>query len=615
MASGDRSRALPPVPMEPLRDADPRELGGFRLLGRLGAGGMGVAFLAEGMGQWAVVKMIRPDVADDGSFRVRLARELDAMSRAGTDSTAAVLASETDGTPAWFAMEFIPGVTLARRVEDSGPLPTDELAALATGLAQALQPLHAAGVVHRDIKPANIMLSPSGPRIIDFGIADLAEESALTRTGIVLGSTGWLAPEQVRGDRVTPATDVHAWGLCVLFAATGVAPLAADNTTAAIYRVLEHTPDVPESVPSPLRDLVVAALDKDPLRRPPLDRVLERLVAAVPAEPEPEPVPVAAPPVPPAPPARPAGKRPPWLIIGAAAGAVVVVAALALVFLLGRSGSDEVVAAPTPSASTVLLTPQAEEPTQGTAVAPATPAAPASPVPAATSAPPVDVVPEVVASPPVTLTPVNAPADDYTKPYGSDFPIPAVSIAGDTRLLPGDTVGLYAGTKGEKELTCDRSRLADSFESGSERARVWAQAMGVSIGNVRDFLYALTPVLLRADTLITIHGYAGGRDTTTPAVLQAGTAVLVTPQGEPLMRCFGSNPLSPTKPPTEDTTVAGEGWTSWDPDQTVMIEPAARALAAFDLADVAEDRVFTRPVGVHGTQDVWTESAAPGSIP
>ncbi|MHB8796689.1 MAG: DUF6777 domain-containing protein, partial [Candidatus Nanopelagicales bacterium] len=292
-----------------------------------------------------------------------------------------------------------------------------------------------------------------------------------------------------------------------------------------------------------------------------------------------------------------------WLLVGAAAAALLVFAVLGVVLLAGRPAGDEVAAEPSPSI--VMLTARPEEPGTSPAAtasppAPASPVpsppAPASPVPSPpvpgeASVPPAEVIPEVVAAPPVVLTPVNTAADDYTKAYGSDLPIDPVAVAGDLRLLPGDTVGLYGGTMGEKELTCDRSRLADSLESGSRRARTWARTMGASIADVRDFLYALTPVLLRADTLITIHGYADGRDTTTPAVLQAGTAVLVTPQGEPRMRCFGSNPLSPADPPAQDTRVTGDGWATWDPDQAVLIEPASRTLAAFDLADLGQDRI------------------------
>lgn len=234
---------------------------------------MGIAFLAEGRGKWAVVKMVRSDLIDDRTFKPRLVRELDAMQRVGSEYAASIMASDVDADPPWFAMEFIPGVTLARRVFDAGVLPANEVVGLAAALIEVLWAIHSQGIVHRDLKPANIMLSPTGPKLIDFGIADLSEGTQLTRTGSVLGTAGWIAPEQVRGDRATSATDVHAWALSVLFAATGVPPFGADSTTAAIYKVLEFTPEVPVTLRAPLRDLLVAALAKDPSRRPTLERI------------------------------------------------------------------------------------------------------------------------------------------------------------------------------------------------------------------------------------------------------------------------------------------------------------------------------------------------------
>ena len=251
--SGDarEPRSLPAVPLEPLRDRDPRSLGSFRLLGRLGAGGMGVAFLSESDGGWAVVKVIRPELAEDRGQRARISRELEAMKRAAGPFTANLLAEQLDEDPAWFAMEFIPGTTLTRRIDDTGPLSSEALEVLGTELAHVLEHIHSAGVIHRDLKPSNVMLSPTGPKIIDFGIADIADSTQLTKTGSVMGSSGWLAPEQITGDEVTTATDVHAWGLCVLFAATGESPFGGDTASSSIYRVLESTPELPDRLKEP----------------------------------------------------------------------------------------------------------------------------------------------------------------------------------------------------------------------------------------------------------------------------------------------------------------------------------------------------------------------------
>lgn len=269
----DVENAIPVLSMEPLRPKDPREVGDWRLLGRLGAGGMGVAFLAERDGLWAVVKMIRSDLAEDRHHRARISRELEAMDRVAGQHTAALLDSDLDGDPAWFAMEFIAGSTLTRYINSHGPLTDAALQDFASALGAVLASVHTAGVVHRDLKPSNIMLSPRGPVLIDFGIADLSGGTQLTRTGAVLGTTGWLAPEQITGDEITTATDIHAWGLCVLFAATGRAPFGSDTTSSALYQVLEFTPDVPEIVNEPLRSLVSAALSKDSSRRPTLEHI------------------------------------------------------------------------------------------------------------------------------------------------------------------------------------------------------------------------------------------------------------------------------------------------------------------------------------------------------
>ena len=269
--------AMPAVPLEPLRDRDPRDVGDFRLLGRLGGGGMGVAFLAEGRGQWAVVKIIRSELTDSPDFQARLRRELEAMSRTAGPRTAEVLAEGVEEDPSWFAMEFIPGVTLARRVADSGPIERSRIDVFARELAEVLSDVHQAGVIHRDLKPSNIMMSPSGPRLIDFGIAAFEGGTQLTATGSVIGTSGWLAPEQVKGDPVSFATDVHAWALCVLYGATGRQPIEADGSGAAMYRVLESTPEIPAFISSPLRDLLEGALAKDPARRPSVERILHEM--------------------------------------------------------------------------------------------------------------------------------------------------------------------------------------------------------------------------------------------------------------------------------------------------------------------------------------------------
>jgi serine/threonine protein kinase len=267
----------PRAPLEPLRDRDPRDLGGFRLLGRLGYGGMGVAYLAERAGAWGVVKVIRSDLADSPSFRARLKRELEAMARAEGPFTAGVLASDLNNDPAWFAMEFIPGANLSRFISENGLMSPAQLQEFALDLAQAMSHIHSRGIIHRDIKPSNVMMSPSGPKLIDFGVAGLDEGTNLTKTGSVVGSTGWLAPEQITGDPITTASDVHAWALCVLFAATGSAPFGNDTSATAMYRVLEKIPHIPDFIEHPLRDLIAGAVMKTPSYRPTLEQIINSL--------------------------------------------------------------------------------------------------------------------------------------------------------------------------------------------------------------------------------------------------------------------------------------------------------------------------------------------------
>jgi serine/threonine protein kinase len=353
---------MPAVPLEPLRDRDPHELGGFRLLGRLGYGGMGVAYLAERQGQWAVVKVVRSDLSDSSTFRARLQRELEAMRRAEGPFTAAVLAEQLDADPLWFAMEFIPGANLTRYIADGGPISATEIAGFASGLAAALAFVHGHGIVHRDLKPSNVMMSPTGPRLIDFGIAGMEEGTHLTKTGSVVGSTGWLAPEQVTGDAVSYATDIHAWGLCVLFAATGTPPFGADTSTAAMYRVLEMTPEVPASIPQPLRDLLIGAVAKDSSFRPTLDQVTSSLATGttggwVPPTSVPlRPRPVTASPLP----AQVSSSRKPWLMPAVVGAGVLVAGGLIAAAALGGSDGDtptQTTAEPSASVAAPVPTP------------------------------------------------------------------------------------------------------------------------------------------------------------------------------------------------------------------------------------------------------------------
>ncbi|SFD38226.1 serine/threonine-protein kinase [Streptomyces aidingensis] len=251
-----------------LRREDPRVVGTFRLHRRLGAGGMGVVYLgSDRRGQRVALKVIRPDLAEDEEFRSRFAREVSAARRIQGGCTARVVAADLEAARPWFATQYVPGPSLHDRVADGGPLPAAETGAIGAALAEGLVAVHEAGVVHRDLKPSNILLSPKGPRIIDFGIAWARGASTLTHVGTAVGSPGFLAPEQVRGAAVTPATDVFSLGATLAYAATGETPFGQGSSEVMLYRVVHEEPDL-RAVPVALEPLLRACLAKSPQDRP-----------------------------------------------------------------------------------------------------------------------------------------------------------------------------------------------------------------------------------------------------------------------------------------------------------------------------------------------------------
>jgi serine/threonine protein kinase len=260
-----------------LRREDPRVVGSFRLHRRLGAGGMGVVYLgADKRGQRVALKVIRPELAEDQEFRSRFAREVSAARRIRGGCTARLVAADLDAERPWFATQYVPGPSLHDKVTDDGPLPAAEVAGIGAQLAEGLVAVHEAGVVHRDLKPSNILLSPKGPRIIDFGIAWSTGASTLTHVGTAVGSPGFLAPEQVRGAAVNPATDVFAFGATLAYAATADSPFGQGSSEVMLYRVVHEEPDL-HGVPDSLAPLVYACLAKDPEDRPSTVQLSERL--------------------------------------------------------------------------------------------------------------------------------------------------------------------------------------------------------------------------------------------------------------------------------------------------------------------------------------------------
>ncbi|MEV4789773.1 serine/threonine-protein kinase [Streptomyces tuirus] len=251
-----------------LRREDPRVVGSFKLHRRLGAGGMGVVYLgSDKKGQRVALKVIRPDLAEDQEFRSRFAREVSAARRIRGGCTARLVAADLDADRPWFATQYVPGPSLHDKVAAEGPLGAADVAAVGAALSEGLVAVHEAGVVHRDLKPSNILLSPKGPRIIDFGIAWATGASTLTHVGTAVGSPGFLAPEQVRGAAVTPATDVFSLGATLAYSSMGDSPFGHGSSEVMLYRVVHEEPQL-HGVPDALAPLVRACLAKDPEERP-----------------------------------------------------------------------------------------------------------------------------------------------------------------------------------------------------------------------------------------------------------------------------------------------------------------------------------------------------------
>ncbi|CAL9644738.1 protein kinase domain-containing protein [Streptomyces sp. enrichment culture] len=257
-----------------LRATDPEQVGPYRLVARLGSGGMGSVYLGRSpTGRTAAVKVVRPDLAEESGFQRRFVREVTAARRVNGAFTAGVVDADPSGVPPWLATEFVQGTALGAAVEAHGPWPVRHVLRLGAGLAEALTQIHAAGVVHRDLKPSNILLASNGPRVIDFGISAVSEATALTQTGTIVGTPGYMSPEQITGTGTGPATDVFALGAVLVYAATGNGPFGTGASHAVAYRTV-HEPPALEGVPAALRDVVESCLDKDPGRRPAVDRLM-----------------------------------------------------------------------------------------------------------------------------------------------------------------------------------------------------------------------------------------------------------------------------------------------------------------------------------------------------
>jgi serine/threonine protein kinase len=443
--------------MQELAPGDPELIGPYRLRGRLGTGGMGRVYLGLSPGGRSVaVKVIRADLAQDAEFRARFRREVAVARTVSGLFTAPVIDADVDGPVPWLATAYVSGPSLADAVSQHGPLPAASVLALARGLAEALSAIHAAGVVHRDLKPANVLLAEDGPRVIDFGISRAVEASVLTHTGLVVGSPGFMSPEQAEGREVGPPSDIFSLGAVLAFAATGQGPFGSGSTPALVYRVVHSGPQL-DLMPAEVRSLAERCLAKDPALRPTaadllaaaaypaagwLPEPVTRAQAAVPltmttATPPGVPAPVPGPPVPGPLPTAASG-RPPrkaWRQAPRQARRLgrwrPLTATLVLSGLVGAGATAAVTmtagSAPAHAAQSV---PRA---TPARTLAPAsTPASSASSAPDASS-PPAAATPQAPpATAPAYTRPPSTPPATMTPPASSAPPSPTISPSAGT---------------------------------------------------------------------------------------------------------------------------------------------------------------------------------------
>jgi len=258
----------------PLDQSDPVEIAGYSLRARLGAGGMGNVYLSFTRGGRPVaVKAVRKEFADDPEFRRRFRQEITVAQRVHGLYTAPVLDADPDAPIPWLATAYIAGPSLSQAVSEHGPFPMLSVFRLLGGVAEGLAAVHAAGLVHRDLKPANVLLAEDGPRVIDFGIAFAADATTLTTSGVVMGTPAYMAPEQVTGSPVSPATDVFALAHLVVYAATGHTVFGDGNMSALVYRIVNEAPNL-DGCPDSLREIAEPCLAKNPEERPDLAEVM-----------------------------------------------------------------------------------------------------------------------------------------------------------------------------------------------------------------------------------------------------------------------------------------------------------------------------------------------------
>jgi Protein kinase domain/F5/8 type C domain len=285
--------------MQPLTSDDPAAIGGYRLEARLGSGGMGRVYLAfTPAGRPVALKVVRSDLGDDQDFRIRFEQEIQAARRVRGLYTAELIDADPAASPPWLVTAYVPGPSVEEVIHHDGPMPEAMVFRLIAGVAEALQAIHAAGVIHRDLKPSNVLLAQDGPRVIDFGIARALAATPMTRTGATMGSPDYMSPELILNRPVTPAIDVFALGSLAAFAAVGRLPFGRGQITEVAHRVAHEAPDL-AGCPAGLVTLIEACLHKDPQARPAPGQIIEFCVARAAllgdsGQPRPATVPVAA---------------------------------------------------------------------------------------------------------------------------------------------------------------------------------------------------------------------------------------------------------------------------------------------------------------------------------
>jgi serine/threonine protein kinase len=503
------------VARAPLQQTDPSLVGGYRLVARLGAGGMGVVYLAETRdGRPVAVKVLRPELADNPEFRTRFGREVTALTRIQGVCTVRVIEADTQAPKPFLVTEYADGPSLSEYVDASGPLDPQMLYGLATGLAEALAAIHAAGIVHRDLKPSNVLLTAAGPKVIDFGIAQALDTTSLTRTGITVGSAGFMAPEQITG-RAGTAADVFTWAVTVAFAAGGKAPFGTGPSDAIMYRIMHADPDI-SAVPPGLRPLVEAAMAKDPQARPTAPHLLAQLTNTATRYENPTQTVLAQTWHPSATGPTPPGPTPPGLTAPGPTGpgsgrrrTALLPVVLTLAFLLAAGGT---------ALGLALAGKPASDAASGTTSAPASPAQPASSAAPAPATPAASSTAPGASASTATTTPVSTPAS-------------TPAIAGPAQL-PVLTVGSYTGMKpAEIAYSGDATNVVTKITWSSWTA-TGASGQGTSDIDSCDPNCAQAPPSL-VPTTITLSAPVNGRFTKMTETRNGFTSTYTYPDNWP----------------------------------------------------------------------------------